>query len=187
MKYFLTTLTCVLFAACLQASAQYLPNSLDVSRGKLTDERGIVLSDQQVLEAVGQQIFDETYRGATRQYAAGKNLILGGAIATGAGATVALVSLLAWGDAVYSYVYNDYRYDGYDYHNEGQAVTAALCYYAGALVASAGFTALSAGIVFKSIGRGRLNWIADEYNEHNRPVTMRFGAGQYGTGLVVTF
>ena len=70
---------CGLVAAflCLaqSANAQYARKGAD-----LVNQNGVVLSDQDIIDLVGGNIFDETVIGARKQYKAGKSLITGGLV-----------------------------------------------------------------------------------------------------------
>jgi hypothetical protein len=72
---------------------------------------------------------------------------------------------------------------------DGLAAIGILGMATGLTVMTLGAVVLEAGIPFMCIGGRRLNWVAENYNENQRPtdVSLRFGAGRYGTGLVLTF
>lgn len=128
-----------------QAQAQINPDYLSMKKGKFYDENGRVLTDGQMRQIIGNQIFEETYRGATKQFKAGKSLITWGAIGLGVGAVAAGACT-----ALYQDSYDDALIAGA---------------YGGYALATLGAIALEVGIPLKIIGKSRLNWIADNYNE----------------------
>ncbi len=128
-----------------QAQAQINPDYLSMKKGKFYDENGRVLTDGQMRQIIGNQIFEETYRGATKQFKAGKSLITWGAVGLGVGAAASVACTVLYEDS-----YDD-------------ALIAGV--YGGYALAALGAVALEAGIPLKIIGRSRLNWIADNYNE----------------------
>ena len=75
-----------------------------------------------------------------------------------------------------------------DYHLDGDYETyremSILC----AISTSIGATAMGVGIVLKIIGRSRLNWIADDYNEqHGYAANLVVGPTATGFGLALKF
>ena len=60
--------------------------SLHREKGNLVDGRGLVLSDNEVLNLIGDEIYNETYVGAKKQCKAGRTLIWSGAAGMLAGA-----------------------------------------------------------------------------------------------------
>ena len=186
MKRIMITLVSLLFAAGFVAEAQYLPSRMEAVRGSLVDENGTVLSANAVLAAIGQEIYDETYVGANKQYNVGRKLFTGGLIGVGAGVAVTVASAVVFANANLSYTTdsNGFRH----YRNLDAAGTVGvLGMSAGVTAAALGFSAFSVGLVFKTIGGKRLQWVADDYNARTSPVTVRLGAGKYGSGLVVNF
>ena len=176
------------------ASAQYYPEYLSVSKGKLVDQNGAVLTDTEVLNAIGADIYNQTYSGARKQYKTGGPLIIAGAITTGVGVMGVVGSA-----AVLSYKYksnlpvyiNNIRKDPKsinDIPDNKWFAAGMLGLYVGSMLAAAGDIALMVGIPLRVIGAKRLNWIADDYNGNAAPQAyVRLGAGQYGTGLVIDF
>ena len=90
MKRFL--LISGLFAAflCLtqNANAQYVQIHRDGAG--FVDNAGITLSDQELIDLVGDDVYFDTVVGARKQYNAGRRLIRGGAISAGIGLTSVL-------------------------------------------------------------------------------------------------
>lgn len=169
----------------IQTKAQYLPSSLESSRGYLIDQNGDRLSDRDVRMAIGEEIYHDTYVGARKQYQAGDKLLKGGIIGLAAGTAVTLSSaiLLATGEVMVNQQTREVT------SMDMSAAMGVLGVYAGITAMTLGAVVLEAGIPFKIIGSRRLNWVAENYNENQRPgnISLRFGAGQYGTGLVLSF
>lgn len=186
-KKVIAALAVILLTAlgAIQTKAQYLPTSLESSRGYLIDQNGDRLSDRDVRTAIGEEIYHDTYVGARKQYQVGDKLIKGGIIGLASGTGVMLSSciLFATGEVTVNQQTREVT------NMDMSAAVGILGVYAGFAVMSIGALALDAGIPFKIIGSRRLNWVAENYNEYQRPgnVSLRFGAGQYGTGLVLSF
>lgn len=181
------------FAACMalffaiSASAQYLPQQLEWNRGKMVDQNGVTLSESEIISAIGDEIYHETYVGAIKQYKAGGALILSGSIVAGVGlvGTIGASALLA---AKYPNDLQNFTSTGKMPNNNRYFKLGVLGMTACCVLTGLGVTALSAGIPLRVIGNRRLNWVASNYNEQNAPQAwVRFGAGEYGTGLVVNF
>jgi len=180
---------CGLLAAflCLSqnANAQYLPNQIHRDGAGFVDEHGMTLSDSELIDAIGIDIYEETVLGARKQYRAGRKLVTGGAIGMGTG----LVSLLA-GAALFSSasgVYYEYGHTPrYEIADEDVAIGGGALMALGACALAAGSAALSAGIPLKVIGQSRLNWVENDYNER-QTYTLHVGAAPHGIGLTLQF
>lgn len=172
MKRF--ALLCGLVAAFLcfaqNADAQYARKGAN-----LVDPAGTVLSDQALINVVGNDIYEQTVIGARKQYKAGKALITGGILGVGAGVAGAVLTGVKIGKAGYSDVETAVQQD--------PAIAA--MYLGSTAIMSLGFTAISGGIIFKTIGKKRLNWVADQANGAN--LTYQFGPTPNGMGLSVRF
>lgn len=178
-----TLLLLVLFFAGFSAHAQYVPRQIEQERGRLLDDRGEVMPDYMVQRLVGDEIYKETYVGARKQYKAGKVLITTGLIGAGAGLAVSGVSLGVFiSDYIQMFGNTDNIWDSFS-----SATDSVGWFYRGFAIAGAGGSAFLTGLIFKTIGWRRLEWIAGQYNEGNRPVAIRLGQGRYGTGLVLNF
>ena len=183
----LTTI-CGLVAAflCLaqNANAQYLPDQIHRDGAGFVDEHGRSLSDRELIDAVGIDIFEETVLGARKQYTAGRKLITGGAIGMGAGLVGTLVGVVLFneGSAVY---YENGQAPRYEIEDEA-AIGGAALMALGACAMAAGSAALSAGIPLKVIGQSRLNWVENDYNER-QGYTLHIGAAPHGLGLTLNF
>ena len=60
-------------------------------------------------------------------------------------------------------------------------------YLGSTALTSAGFAALSGGIVLKTIGKKRLDWVAEEVNRVSGNVTLNVGATPNGFGIALNF
>ena len=151
-----------------QAQAQINPEYLEMSKGKFYDETGRRLIDTQMRKIIGDQIYDETYVGASKQFRAGKKLITLGAIGFGVGVAAGTTCLVL------------------SEENDDDAL--AMGAVGGYALAALGALALEVGIPLKIIGRSRLNWIADNYNE-TKNVSLRVTgcSAAPGLGLALVF
>lgn len=167
-------LLCGLVAAflCLaqNADAQYARKGAN-----LVDPAGTVLSDQAIIKAVGNDIYEQTVIGARKQYKAGNALITGGIIGIGAGVAGAVLTGVKVGKAGYSDVETAAQKDA----------SIAAMYLGSSAIMSLGTTALSGGIIFKTIGKKRLNWVAGQANGVG--MTCQFGPTPDGVGLALRF
>lgn len=178
MKRF--AIICGIIAACLcvsfNASAQYVDGPIHRSGANFVDINGNILTDQQIVKVVGDDIFEKTVVGARKQFKAGKGLIWGGIAGIGVGVVGTLVSLVKMSDA---------GYEDIDSAVENDPAIGAMFLGSTGLV-SAGCSATTAGIVLKTIGKKRLNWVEGEANAANN-YTFNFGAAPSGLGLTLTF
>ena len=167
---------CGIIAALLcltqNANAQYARKGAD-----LVSQNGFTLSDQEIINIVGNDVFDQTVIGARKQYKAGKGLITGGILGIGAGlAGSVLAGVKAANDG-----YNDFQRA---VENDGSV----LAMYLGSVAAlSLGSAALTAGIPLKVIGKKRLDWVAEEANRVSGNVTLNVGATPNGFGITLNF
>ena len=166
---------CGLVAALLcltqNANAQYARKGAD-----LVSQNGFTLSDQEIINIVGNDVFDQTVVGARKQYKAGTGLIWGGVAGIGLGLAGAVFTGIKVGKSNYNDVETALRNDS----------SIAGMYLASTAVMSAGATALSAGIVLKTIGKKRLNWVEGQANAA-KGYSLDLGATPYGVGLAVRF
>ncbi len=176
-------------ASGITANAQYRPGTLSQHRAGLEDENGHTLTDQEVFLLIGEDVYNQTYAGACKQYKTGKILTIVGAATAGVGlvgtiaGSVATVYAIENGHVTYETQNGQKVVKGYD----DKAALAVLGFAAGATLLAAGDICLSVGIPLQIIGKKRLDWIATEYNHSNYSANIRFGAGQYGTGVVLSF
>ena len=164
MKKVFIVLLGILAIGLGRVQAQIMPEYIEMSKGSFYDEKGNRLTDGQMRQIIGDELFGETYRGATKQFNTGKKLITFGSIGLGVGAVAAATCAVL------------YNYDEY----ESDALLAGV--YAGSALATMGILALDVGIPFHVIGKKRLNWIADDYNE-SKDYTLRVTGSSAGTGL----
>ena len=184
------------FAAflCLaqSAHAQYIPAQIQRNKDMFVDENHRILSDNELIDAVGADIFEETVVGARKQYNAGRKLIRGGAITMGSG----LLSMIGGSVLMYacggtgSYIdyYNGKYADRYysEGGNENGIIAGAVWYVGGAAALLVGSMVLEAGIPLKIIGTSRLNWVENDYNAR-QDYTLHVGAAPNGFGLTLNF
>ena len=167
---------CGIVAALLcltqNANAQYARKGAD-----LVSQNGVVLSDQDLVNLVGSDVFEQTVVGARTQYKAGKSLIPGGIIGIGAGLAGAFVTGYKAGQAGYNDMQTALSDDG----------SIAALYLASAAAASLGSAALTGGIVMKIIGNKRLDWVSEEANRVSGNVSLNVGATPNGMGIVLNF
>ena len=176
-------------ASGVTANAQYRPSTLSQHRAGLEDENGHALTDQEVFQLIGEDVYNQTYVGATKQYKTGKILTIVGAATTGVGLIGTIAGSVATAYAIenghVTYETKNGKQVVKDFDNK--AALAVVGFAGGVALLAAGDICLSVGIPLQIIGKKRLNWIADEYNHSNYSANIRFGAGQYGTGVVLSF
>lgn len=167
------------FCFTQNANAQY--HYLLRDKGNIIDDRGNLLSDVEIRNMVGSEVFMQTYVGAKKQYAAGRKLIAGGIPGTivGTGAMV--------GAIYYAGKHAEKRADGQIvFDNDESATLAGALFAGGAIMAGMSAIALQVGIPLAVIGKKRLDWVADNYNAGNT-LTYQFGAAPNGVGLTLNF
>lgn len=170
------TFFCGLVAALLcltqNANAQYAREGAN-----LVNQNGVVLSNQDIIDLVGSDVFEQTVVGAQKQYKAGKGLITGGIIGMGAGFAGAFLT--------------GYKAGKSGYNSLEQAVdndSSILIMYLGSVAAaSLGSVALAAGIPLKIIGNKRLDWVSEEANKAADNVSLNVGATPNGFGIALNF
>lgn len=162
------------------ANAQYA-GPIHRQGAHLADMRGNVLTDHEVLNLIGEQIYDETYVGACRQRKAGTALIwsgiggmVGGAVLYGAGFS-----------KIAGQINQNSTNEEIQRALEANPGSASMV-LGGTLLMTVGAIALDAGIPFAIIGKKRLNWIADDYNAR-KGLTYQIGATPNGVGLAFRF
>ena len=176
-------------ASGVVANAQYRPSTLSQHRAGLEDENGHALTDQEVFQLIDEDVYNQTYVGACKQYKTGKILTIVGAATTGVGLVGTIAGSVATAYAIENGHVTFEEKNGQKVVKEydNKAAIAVLGLTAGATLLAAGDICLSVGIPLQVIGKKRLNWIATEYNHSNYSANIRFGAGQYGTGVVLSF
>ena len=173
MKKFALIIGLVAAFLCLaqNANAQYARKGANI-----VDQNGYVLSDSQLTKLVGNDVFQQTVVGARKQYKAGNGLVWGGVAGIGLGLAGAVLTGIKVGKSNYNDVETALRNDS----------SIAAMYLGSTAVMSVGATALSAGIVLKTIGKKRLNWVEGQANAA-KGYSLDLGATPYGVGLAVRF
>ena len=166
------------------ANAQYV-TTLQRDHGNLIDQRGNLLSDVEIRNLVGDDIFNETYVGAKKQYAAGRKLVWGGAAGT-------VVGIGAMVGGQYLFANNTYWAGNEDnpqtlhFSDEEKGKLGLVLCAGGLLMTRLSSIALEVGIPFYVIGKKRLDWVADNYNTGVN-LTCHVGATPNGFGLALQF
>ena len=177
------TILCGLVAALLcltqNASAQYARKGANI-----VDKSGYILSDSQLINIVGQDVFDQTVVGARKQYKAGKKLIWGGVAGIVAGIAGSVYSIVKLNDAGYTNVDLTSPDDLKVILDNDPSI--AFMYLGSSALVGVGGTAFTAGVVLKTIGKKRLNWVEDQANAA-RGYSLNVGATPNGMGLYLTF
>jgi hypothetical protein len=173
------------------ADAQYLPAQIHRDGAGFVDDHGRTLSDRELIDAVGIDIFEDTVTGARKQYTAGRKLLTAGIITSGAGILTALggAALFVANDGGHYYL--ESYYDSYPNRNYSEervgASLGALMMIGGYVAIFTGGAALSAGIPLKVIGQSRLNWVENDYNDRQPVYTLHVGATPSGVGIALEF
>ena len=173
MKKFALIIGLVAAFLCLaqNANAQYARQGANI-----VDKSGYVLSDSQLINLVGNDVFQQTVVGARKQYKAGNGLIWGGVAGIGLGLAGAVLTGIKVGKANYNDVETALKSDS----------SIAAMYLGSTAVMSLGTSALSAGIVLKTIGKKRLDWVEGQANAA-KGYSLDLGPTPYGVGLAVRF
>jgi len=179
----------IVVLACLTGRTAYAqfyhPDNLHRVQNTLVSETGVVLSDEEVLAGIGQDIYDGTYVGAVKQYNASTILIW-----SGVGTTVLGAGGIATSAIFYKRIQDKKASAGANAPQslKTQMVLTELGIGSSVFVTAAGVSAIITGLIFRAISTQRLEWVAQDYNStESRQVTARIGNGQYGTGLIINF
>lgn len=179
-KFILSCLVAVM--AAFGAGAQVLPGSITYGDGELHDASGAVIGEPAIVSYLGDSLYRATYVGAHRQYEVGMRLIKIGAPVLAGGLTMFVAGAVV--EAA-----TEVEGDG-----DGGFDPAVLMMACGILATAAGDACLSVGIPLASIGKGRLRWLADDYNSRNSTVgqrkvqpSLQLGACRHGYGLALNF
>ena len=170
----LCSIIAVLLCLVQNASAQFARKGAN-----LVDPSMTVLTDQQIISLVGQDIYEQTVVGARKQYKTGNGLIWGGVAGLGVGAAGIAYTAVALA-----------RNNGSDFKD----ITSALAdepgieaVYLGSYAAmSVGASLFTVGVILKSIGKGRLNWVNEQANAA-RGYTLNYGPTSHGVGVSLNF
>ena len=164
------------------ANAQYLPTQIHRDRANFVDERGRTLSDSELIDAIGADIFQETVVGARKQYTAGRKLLVSGI----AGLGVGVAGMLGGAAIIASAGPHQNSNNEVYFDDNDKAATGGLVVLLGSVATALGGTALSVGIPLKVIGQSRLNWVENDYNERHA-ASLHLGATPNGVGLAFRF
>lgn len=181
-----------LFAAflCLaqSAHAQYVPQ-IHRDGADFVDQAGRTLSDQDLIGLVGDEVYFDTVVGARRQYNAGRKLFIGGAIGMGIGLTSIIggAFLIADSGGVERSKYFDSDQVRHDYGDDSGAMAGAALFIGGYVATIVGGGALTVGLPLSIIGKSRLNWVENDYNNRSREASLRFGYAPSGVGVTLQF
>ena len=167
---------CGLVAAflCLAQSA----NAQYARKGNhIVDQNGVALSNQEIIDLVGNDVYEQTVVGAWKQYKAGKSLITGGVLSISAGFAGAFLTGYKAGKAGYNSLEQAIDNDS----------SILIMYLGSVAAASLGSAALTAGIPLKIIGKKRLDWVSEEANRVSGNVSLNVGATPNGFGIALNF
>ena len=164
------------------AFAQYVGH-IEREKANLVDPSGRVLTDDEIIGLVGEDIYYDTVVGARRQMNSGKGLIIGGAAGMGTGLVFAVFSGVAMSKNI-----DRYSSDSTKARRSSQYTgEAAALYLCSAAFTTAGTLALGGGIALRSIGKGRLGWVAEQCNPRRASATLEWSATPAGAGIVMRF
>ena len=161
------------------ANAQYAPSSLRRDHGNLVDSRGNILSDAEVLNLVGEQVYNETYVGAKKQYKIGHKLVWGGVAGTVVGLGAMVGGQYLFANNTY-WAGNDVTEQTIHFSDEGKGMAGLVLCVGGLLMTSLSSIALEVGIPFTVIGKKRLDWVGVN-------LTYHVGATPNGVGIALNF
>lgn len=178
---FLCGLVAALICLTRNAQAQYIPQIHRDGAG-FVDDRGMHLSNQEIRDLVGEDIYFETVVGAQKQYRAGRKMIIGGAIGAGASMAISIIGFNLAYDSAYLKESGQIAF-----RNEGEAIVGFVCYYGGLAAAGLALSVLEAGIPLQIIGKKRLNWVCDEANKATGNISLHVGATPHGVGIALNF
>ena len=145
---------------------------------------GRELSDEEVRSLVGEENY-QTYLSARAQIGVGRAFTP--VFWASLGATVVLIAS--------AYIFPDYHYNYYGYLYTTENESLLLAGYITGIIAD---VSLPLMCIFKGIGKGRMNWVADEYNRNGKASAFSYQlspsiikcnsmASQNNLGLGLTF
>ena len=164
------------------ANAQYRPARIHRDRADFVDEYRRILSDSELIDAVGVDIYEETIIGARKQYTMGRKLVVSGV----AGLGVGIAGIVGGAAIIASAGPHKNANDEVYFDDEDKAATGGLVAVIGSVATALGGTALTVGIPLKVIGQSRLNWVENDYNDRQR-ISLNVGATPNGIGLALRF
>jgi hypothetical protein len=154
------------------ASAQY---AFPIVRkgADLVDRSGAVLTDSQIVEIVGSDVYTKTVVDARKQVKAGRGLIWGGAGGMVVGAAACITGVVL--------ANNVYDVKGELMKDQGTALA-----LVGGAVAGLGALAFDIGMPLYFIGRDRLNWVAEQAT-NSVSYNYKIGLTPDGVGFAMYF
>ena len=187
----ISSLTCLLAVSSLKLSAQtnneslfdnpvfrvshdprVLPGRISYRNGKLYDSMGNLIRPEIVSYYIGDQIYDETYTGARKQFRAGKTLALVGIPTLIAGTCLMIAGIC-------------------NFSEDSDTL-----WLTGAMLGYAGGVCVDVGVPLWIIGSKRMKWVASAYNSRlssslDRPAGSRprpyVSTSSTGIGLALNF
>ena len=165
-------LLCVSFNASAQFAAPIMRHGTD-----LVDQNGHKLTDNEIIDLVGADIYGETVVGARKQMRAGTGLIIGGGVTLAAGLAGCFYAGYEFGQSGMT--------DVKEYMKQNETVAG--IYFASYAVSAVGALALGGGLAFHFVGKSRLNWAEEQCNDAISHVILDFGPTANGAGLVLRF
>ena len=171
MRKLIIAISAALVLSSLSGNAQVISHS----RGDFFMQ-GRQLTEAEIYQLIGEEVYYDTYTGASRQRKAGQIMMITGGVTCGVGIASAIMGLAM---TYRSQPYND----GSDYYTLNALVPLG---YAATIVGS---LLLDAGIPLFIIGNSRLNWIERDYNRRSGAplASVNFGSTPHGMGLTVNF
>lgn len=169
-----------------------ITNHAEISRGEFY-LNGRELSDWEIRQVIGDEIFNETYAPALRQRRAGLILVPIGAVLTGVGGLVTIIGAATMGSTVnYSSTSTPGTWEqdaSGRIRYYGRSVASASTLLAGVGLFTAGSLTLGAGIPLLVIGQRRLNWVEDAANEKlsQKGASLNLSSSPNGFGLCLAF
>lgn len=168
---FVAAFLCFAQSANAQYSTQIFRKGAD-----FVDLNGRELSNAEMVDIVGADIYNKTVVGARKQFKVGRGLIWGGC----AGIVGGVAEMVAGTILVRNSAPRDPQARGINTTRLGNAMVAF-----GGVMVGVGAVALTVGIPFVAIGKGRLNWVEDQTKP--REWTYKLGVVENGVGLALNF
>ena len=184
MKKFLiiSGIIAVFLSIAQSAHAQYHPARIHRDHASFVDEYRHALSDRELIDAIGVDVFEETVVGARKQYTVGQKLFVSGLAGLGLG----VAGLVGGGAIVAAAGPHQKANDEIYFDDEDLASVGGVVILFGTITTALAGTALTVGIPLKAIGQSRLNWVENDYNDRQR-LSLQVGATPSGVGLALRF
>jgi len=168
------------FAISSLSGFSQIAGPIHYSHGELFDQSGNVIVEPQVITMLGDSLYKATYLGAHRQYKTGMTLVK-------VGIPVILAGMVA---SVVGTIHMIPEEDGSGKREDVEPgwVALSVCGY---VATFCGGACICTGIPLASLGKGRLSWIADEYNVKSAAAPkepyISLGPCRNGLGIAVNF